>query len=175
MDQGIWLLSALIISVLFIILGTSKFKIHPFIVLLIASYGVGFIAGMPASGIVQVITQGFGNILAYIGIVIILGTIIGTILEKSGGSYKNGRYGIEGDWQKTPHPGNGVYWLYRFYPCVLRLSICDLIFPEKVVDQKNRETGHCHEYCPGNRIIRHAYVCPTYPRANCRSRELRYR
>ncbi len=88
MDQGIWLLSALIISVLFIILGTSKFKIHPFIVLLIASYGVGFIAGMPASGIVQVITQGFGNILAYIGIVIILGTIIGTILEKSGAAIK---------------------------------------------------------------------------------------
>jgi GntP family gluconate:H+ symporter len=69
-------------------LGTSKFKIHPFIILLIASYSVGFIAGLPASEIVSTITSGFGGILAYIGIVIILGTIIGVILEKSGAALK---------------------------------------------------------------------------------------
>ncbi|MGD9558340.1 MAG: GntP family permease [Mangrovibacterium sp.] len=88
MEQSLILLAALVISILFIIVGTAKMKIHPFLVLLLASYGVGLIAGMPASGIVKVITSGFGDIMGYIGIVIILGTIIGVILEKSGAAIK---------------------------------------------------------------------------------------
>ncbi len=88
MSQHVILLGALLISVLFIIVGTTKLKMHPFLVLLFASYGVGFMSGMPAPEIVKVITGGFGNIMAYIGIVIILGTIIGTILEKSGAAIK---------------------------------------------------------------------------------------
>ncbi|TDO02724.1 GntP family permease [Sunxiuqinia elliptica] len=88
MSQHVILLGALLISVLFIIVGTTKLKMHPFLVLLLASYGVGFMSGMPAPEIVKVITGGFGNIMAYIGIVIILGTIIGTILEKSGAAIK---------------------------------------------------------------------------------------
>ncbi|MHA7110716.1 GntP family permease [Sunxiuqinia elliptica] len=88
MSQHVILLGALLISVLFIIVGTTKLKMHPFLVLLLASYGVGFMSGMPAPDIVKVITGGFGNIMAYIGIVIILGTIIGTILEKSGAAIK---------------------------------------------------------------------------------------
>ncbi len=88
MSQHVILLGALLISVLFIIAGTTKLKMHPFLVLLLVSYGVGFMSGMPAPEIVKVITGGFGNIMAYIGIVIILGTIIGTILEKSGAAIK---------------------------------------------------------------------------------------
>ena len=88
MDQHFILLGALFAAVLFIILGTTKLKMHPFLVLLLGTYGVGFMAGMPPIEIVKVITDGFGNIMAYIGIVIILGTIIGTILEKSGAAIK---------------------------------------------------------------------------------------
>ncbi|KOH43292.1 GntP family permease [Sunxiuqinia dokdonensis] len=88
MDQHYILLGALFVAVLFIILGTTKLKMHPFLVLLLATYGVGFMAGMPAVEIGKIITDGFGSIMAYIGIVIILGTIIGTILEKSGAAIK---------------------------------------------------------------------------------------
>ncbi|MEL7589556.1 MAG: GntP family permease [Prolixibacteraceae bacterium] len=87
-QHSLILLAALFVSVLFIILGTTKLKMHPFLVLLLAAYGVGLISGMPASGIVKVITSGFGDIMGYIGIVIILGTIIGVILEKSGAAIK---------------------------------------------------------------------------------------
>ncbi|WP_339738008.1 GntP family permease [uncultured Sunxiuqinia sp.] len=88
MNQHFILLGALFVAVLFIILGTTKLKMHPFLVLLLATYGVGFMAGMPAMEIVKIITDGFGSIMAYIGIVIILGTIIGTILERSGAAIK---------------------------------------------------------------------------------------
>jgi GntP family gluconate:H+ symporter len=88
MPEGIWLVVVLIISVLFIILGTTKLKLHPFIVLLLASYVAGALAGLPVEQIAATIAGGFGSIMAYIGIVIVLGTIIGTILEKSNAAIK---------------------------------------------------------------------------------------
>lgn len=84
MVQGPMLIVILVLGIAFIVLATSKLKIHPFIVLLITSYGIALAAGMPLLEIGDTIKTGFGGILKYIGIVIILGTIIGTILEKSG-------------------------------------------------------------------------------------------
>jgi gluconate:H+ symporter, GntP family len=88
MPEGLWLVFVLIISVLFIILGTTRLKIHPFVVLLLASYLAGALAGLPLENIALYITRGFGDIMAYIGIVIVLGTIIGTVLEKSNAAIK---------------------------------------------------------------------------------------
>ena len=88
MPEGLWLTIVLFISVLFIILGTTRLKMHPFIVLLLASYVAGALAGLPVEQIAVTIASGFGSIMAYIGIVIVLGTIIGTILEKSNAAIK---------------------------------------------------------------------------------------
>ncbi|MBT3383181.1 MAG: GntP family permease [Prolixibacteraceae bacterium] len=88
MAETYWLILVLLVSILFIILGTTKLKMHPFIVLLLASYVVGAMAGLPIEKIASIIATGFGNIMAYIGIVIILGTIIGVILEKSNAAIK---------------------------------------------------------------------------------------
>ncbi len=88
MPEGFWLITVLFISVLFIILGTTRLKLHPFIVLLLASYIAGALAGLPIEDIAATIARGFGDIMAYIGIVIVLGTIIGTILEKSNAAIK---------------------------------------------------------------------------------------
>jgi GntP family gluconate:H+ symporter len=88
MTETYWLILVLLVSILFIILGTTKFKLHPFITLLLASYLAGAMAGLPLEKIANTIATGFGNIMAYIGIVIILGTIIGVILEKSNAAIK---------------------------------------------------------------------------------------
>ncbi|WP_372949380.1 GntP family permease [Mariniphaga sp.] len=88
MPEGLWLITVLFISVLFIILGTTRLKLHPFVVLLLASYLAGALAGLPLESIAASIARGFGDIMAYIGIVIVLGTIIGTILEKSNAAIK---------------------------------------------------------------------------------------
>jgi len=108
MPQRLILLAALFISVLFIIFATAKMKMHPFLVLLLASYGVGFMSGMPASEIVKVITSGFGDIMGYIGIVIILGTIIGVILEKSGAAIKLAEVVVKVLGRKNPSLAMGV-------------------------------------------------------------------
>jgi GntP family gluconate:H+ symporter len=84
MVQGPILLVILFVSFLFIILMTTKFKVHPFLVLILAAFGTGLAAGMPALEVVKNITSGFGKTLGGIGIIIICGTTIGVLLERSG-------------------------------------------------------------------------------------------
>jgi GntP family gluconate:H+ symporter len=77
----------LLLSILFIVLSTTKLRLHPFLALLFASLGFGLFSGMPLDIIVESINSGFGGTLGHIGIVIIAGTIIGTFLEQSGGAF----------------------------------------------------------------------------------------
>lgn len=82
--SGFGLVILLIAGILFIVISTAKYKLHPFIALLLTAYAIALFSGVPLADTVKTITSGFGGILAYIGIVIVLGTIIGTILEKTG-------------------------------------------------------------------------------------------
>lgn len=86
MVQGGWLLVILAAAIAFIIWGTARLRLHAFLVLLLAAYGVGLIAGLPANDVIGAITGGFGGTLSSIGIVIAAGTIIGFVLERNGGA-----------------------------------------------------------------------------------------
>jgi GntP family gluconate:H+ symporter len=77
----------LLISILFIILSTSKLNLHAVLALLLAAIFYGLFSGMPLPELIQSLEQGFGGTIGKIGIVIIAGTIIGQFLEKSGGAY----------------------------------------------------------------------------------------
>jgi GntP family gluconate:H+ symporter len=84
-----WLLILLLLAVIFIIVATTRLKLHPFLALLISAFGYGIISGkMSLQEIVESVNAGFGGTIGYIGIVILAGAIIGTFLEKSGGAYK---------------------------------------------------------------------------------------
>ena len=67
-------------------MATARFRAHPFLVLLVAAYLVGLAAGLPGTDVIAAITEGFGGTIGYIGIVIAAGTIIGALLEKTGGA-----------------------------------------------------------------------------------------
>ena len=77
----------LLLSVVLIILLSAKLKIHPFIALFLVAILYGLFAGMPLSEIVVSINEGFGDTLGKIGLLIVLGVIIGSFLENSGGAY----------------------------------------------------------------------------------------
>ncbi len=81
------LIFILLAAIAFIVLATSVTKLHPFLALLIACYGIGLATGLPLTDIDSIIAGGFGKILGSIGLIILLGTIIGTILEKSGAAF----------------------------------------------------------------------------------------
>lgn len=78
----------ILIGVLFIVIGTAKWKLHPFIALLISAFFVGIASGMPLLTVVESVNTGFGGLMTNIGLVIVAGTIIGVILEKSGAAYR---------------------------------------------------------------------------------------
>ena len=96
---GLPLILAFVVAIVIMIVMISKLRIHPFISIMLVSLGLGLIAGIPLvdhkleSGAVQhglatVIGQGFSGTFTSIGIVIILGAMIGTVLEKTGGALK---------------------------------------------------------------------------------------
>lgn len=81
------IIALLFLSILFIVISTTRFNLHAFLALIIAALFFGICSGMPLNEIVSSIEQGFGGTIGKIGIVIIAGAIIGTFLEKSGGAY----------------------------------------------------------------------------------------
>jgi GntP family gluconate:H+ symporter len=80
------------------ILAISKWKIHPFLSIMMVSLVFGLVAGIPlvntttdgvtVQGIANVIGLGFSGTFTSIGIVIILGALVGTMLEATGAAFK---------------------------------------------------------------------------------------
>ena len=84
MVSGIISILLLLLSVIVIIVLTGKLKMNAFFVLIGVSFIFGIAIGLPALDVVAGIKNGFGGTLASIGIVIVAGTVMGTILEKTG-------------------------------------------------------------------------------------------
>ena len=78
----------LLLSVILIIVLTTKLKVHPFLALVGVALAYGFASGMSPENIIESINSGFGDTLGKIGLIIIFGVIIGAFLENSGGAYK---------------------------------------------------------------------------------------
>ena len=72
--------------ILFIVITSTKLKVHPFLSLLAAAFLFGLLSGMPLEKIIETINAGFGGTIGSIGIVILAGIIIGAFLENSGGA-----------------------------------------------------------------------------------------
>ncbi len=69
--------STLLISIVLIVLTIVKFKFHPFLALLLASFFVGTMMGMGPLDMVNAIESGIGGTLGFLAAVIGLGTILG--------------------------------------------------------------------------------------------------
>jgi len=76
----------LVVSIIALVFGIIKLKIHPLFALIFVSTAAAFGFGIPIGQVFSTVTTGFGNTIASIGIVIILGCAIGIILEDTGGA-----------------------------------------------------------------------------------------
>ena len=96
---GLPLILVFVLAIVVMIIMISKFKIHPFVSIMCISLVLGLIAGIPivdrtledgtkVSGLASVIGAGFSGTFSSIGIVIILGALIGSILEVTGAALK---------------------------------------------------------------------------------------
>lgn len=67
-----------------ILLLTAKFRLHPFLSLILVSLLTGVLAGEPMRT-VEAITEGLGSVFSRFAIIITSGSIIGLLLQRTGG------------------------------------------------------------------------------------------
>jgi GntP family gluconate:H+ symporter len=79
------------ISIVAIIILTSRLKLKAFVALFLVSVFLAFTT-LPPSTIVSTIKEGFGNTMASIGFLIIFGAMIGITLDKSGATISIANY-----------------------------------------------------------------------------------
>ena len=73
-------------SIVLVVLLTSKFKCNAFFALVFVALGLA-LATLSTDQVIPTLKKGFGNTLAAIGLIILFGTTIGVILDKTGATH----------------------------------------------------------------------------------------
>jgi len=79
-----YLLVCLIGGIVFIVLLTTRYKVPAFFALLLSALLVGLSTHQPLGAVIGTLKDGFGNILKSLGLIIVLGTTLGIVLEYTG-------------------------------------------------------------------------------------------
>jgi GntP family gluconate:H+ symporter len=85
-NHGSLLLIYAVIAIAALILLITRYKVYPFLVLIIISLLLGLVVGMPMGTIVKSFETGNGNTLGHIAVVVGLGTMLGKMMAESGGA-----------------------------------------------------------------------------------------
>ncbi|HRP03786.1 MAG TPA: hypothetical protein PLV87_02630, partial [Opitutaceae bacterium] len=72
--NGLFLLAALLGGVGFIVFSTTRLKLHPFLALIVAAYAMGLCGGLNSIQTAAVLTEGVGQTVGHIGVVIACGS-----------------------------------------------------------------------------------------------------
>ena len=113
---GLLLLYALIAIVALIVL-IARYKVYPFLVLIVVSLLLGLASGMPVGQIVKSFETGNGGTLGHIAIVVGLGTMLGKMMAESGGAERIARTLIQ--WFGEKH----IHWAMMFVAIIVGLPV----------------------------------------------------
>ncbi|HET8655186.1 MAG TPA: GntP family permease [Longimicrobiaceae bacterium] len=103
MVQGNALLLYAVVAIVALVLLIAKFKLNPFVTLVVVSIALGIAVGMPMTDVVHSFETGVGGSLGHIGLVIALGTMLGKMLAESGGADRIANTVIEAFGEKRVH------------------------------------------------------------------------
>ena len=81
-----FLLAAATVAIVGLIVLIARFKLHPFIALIVASGFLGLATGLPVGKVVKEFQDGFGGTLGFVGVLLGLGTMLGKLMAESGGA-----------------------------------------------------------------------------------------
>ena len=106
-----------LIAVVTLIVLIAKFRLHPFVVLIAVSLGMGIAAGMPLAAIVKAFQDGVGTSLGFIAIVVGLGTMLGKMMAESGGAARIAKtlIGVFGEQR--------VHWAIMFVAFIVGIPV----------------------------------------------------
>jgi len=99
---GLALMITFVMAISLMILAISRWGVHPFLAIMGVSLLLAQVVGLPLSEIPGILGSGFAGIFTSIGIVIILGALIGLILEKTGAAIKLADMVVKAVGQKNP-------------------------------------------------------------------------
>jgi GntP family gluconate:H+ symporter len=71
-------------AVVTLIVLIARFKLHPFVALILVSLAMGVAAGMPLGAAIKAFQDGVGSVLGFIAVVVGLGTMLGKLMAESG-------------------------------------------------------------------------------------------
>lgn len=113
---GLLLVYALI-AIAALILLIARYKVYPFLVLIIVSLLLGLASGMPIGQIVKAFEAGNGGTLGHIAIVVGLGTMLGKMMAESGGAERVATTLIR--WFGEKH----IHWAMMFVAIIVGLPV----------------------------------------------------
>ena len=73
-------------AIVVMVVAIARWKVHPFLAILGTAILLAALLGIPFTEIPDVIGKGFGGVFSGIALVIIFGTLIGSVLERTGGA-----------------------------------------------------------------------------------------
>lgn len=106
-----------LLAIIILLILITRFKVNPFITLLIVSGFVGIASGMPLDKIVDSIKEGMGGTLGFIAIVLALGTMLGKMMAESGGAERIARTLINLFGEKN------VHWAMMFVAFIVGVPV----------------------------------------------------
>jgi gluconate:H+ symporter, GntP family len=115
--HGSMLLIYAVIAIAVLILMITRFKVYPFLVLIIVSLLLGLAVGMPIGSIVKSFETGNGNTLGHIAIVVGLGTMLGKMMAESGGAERIATTLIRWFGEKN------IHWAMMFVAIIVGLPV----------------------------------------------------
>ncbi|WP_158900436.1 gluconate:H+ symporter [Burkholderia sp. L27(2015)] len=101
--QGSLLLMYAAIAVVALVVLIARFRMNPFITLMIVSIVLALVVGMPMATILKSFETGVGGTLGHIAIVVGLGTMLGKMMAESGGAERIARTLIDFFGPKNVH------------------------------------------------------------------------
>ena len=73
-------------AIVLMVVAIARWKVHPFLAILGTAILLAVLLGIPFTDIPDVIGKGFGSVMSGIALVIIFGTLIGSVLGRTGGA-----------------------------------------------------------------------------------------
>ncbi|WP_145146804.1 GntP family permease [Paenibacillus xylanexedens] len=129
-----------LISILGLILLIAKFKMNPFVALIVGAIFMGLISGMPFTDIVKSYQEGVASVLGFIAIVLGLGTMLGKLMAESGGAERIAQTLVRVFGEKNVHWAMMVVALICGIPVFIQVGIV-LLFPLVFVIAKHTGTS----------------------------------
>jgi len=159
---GIPLIIAFVVAVVLMIIAISKWKVHPFLSIMGVSLLLALVAGIPLADVPGVIGAGFSGTFSSIGIVIILGALIGSILEKTGAALKLADMVVKLVGQKNPELALELMGWVVSIPvfCDSGFVILDPI-RKALVKRTGKSSVACTVALSAGLYISHVFIPPT--------------